>query len=46
MIAGLLEPDGGEMTRRRQGLSSPRSVVPPERPQYEHDFQSYAIWRI
>ena len=30
VIAGLLEPDGGEIRVDGKVLSSPRSVVPPE----------------
>jgi iron(III) transport system ATP-binding protein len=44
MIAGLLEPDGGEIRVDGKVLSSPRSVVPPERRNMSMIFQSYAIW--
>src|SRR3989454_8998170 len=44
MIAGLLEPDGGEIRVDGNVLSSPRSVVPPERRNMSMIFQSYAIW--
>src|SRR5881394_1315568 len=44
MIAGLLEPDGGEVRVDDKVLSSPTSVVPPERRNMSMIFQSYAIW--
>src|SRR6266508_3866358 len=44
MIAGLLEPDGGEIRVDGKVLSSPHSVVPPERRNMSMIFQSYAIW--
>src|SRR6266581_6794767 len=44
MIAGLLEPDGGEIRVDGKVLSSPRAVVPPERRNMSMIFQSYAIW--
>jgi len=44
MIAGLLEPDGGEVRVDGKVLSSPSSVVPPERRNMSMIFQSYAIW--
>src|SRR3989475_5995714 len=44
MIAGLLEPDDGEIRVDGKILSSPHSVVPPERRNMSMIFQSYAIW--
>src|SRR5437879_11429188 len=44
VIAGLLEPDGGEVRVDGKVLSSPHSVVPPERRNMSMIFQSYAIW--
>ena len=44
MIAGLLEPDAGEIRVDGRVLSSPRSVVPPERRNMGMIFQSYAVW--
>src|SRR5256884_2306699 len=44
IIAGLLEPDDGEIRVDGRILSSPRSVVPPEQRNMSMIFQSYAIW--
>jgi len=44
MIAGLLQPDAGEIRVDGQLLSSPRSLVPPERRNMGMIFQSYAVW--
>ncbi|TMH61726.1 MAG: ABC transporter ATP-binding protein [Betaproteobacteria bacterium] len=44
IIAGLLEPDDGEIRVDGKILSSPHSVVPPERRNMSMIFQSYAIW--
>jgi iron(III) transport system ATP-binding protein len=44
MIAGLLEPDEGEIRVDGRVVSSPRSVVPPERRNVGMIFQSYAVW--
>src|SRR5919197_6773924 len=44
MIAGLLEPDAGEIRVDGRVVSSPRSVVPPERRNMGMIFQSYAVW--
>ena len=44
LVAGFLEPDGGEIRLDGQVISSPRSVVPPERRNMSMIFQSYAIW--
>ncbi len=44
LVAGFMEPDGGEIRLDGQVISSPRSVVPPERRNMSMIFQSYAIW--
>src|SRR5450759_895554 len=44
MIAGFLEPDGGEIRVGGKVVSSTRGVVPPERRNMSMIFQSYAIW--
>src|SRR2546425_1187044 len=44
IIAGLLEPDAGEIRVDGKVLSSPHAVVPPERRNMSMIFQSYAIW--
>jgi iron(III) transport system ATP-binding protein len=44
MIAGFLEPDGGEIRVNGKRVSAPGSVVPPERRNMGMIFQSYAIW--
>jgi iron(III) transport system ATP-binding protein len=44
MIAGFIEPNGGTIEMDGQVLSSPDSVVPPERRGMSMIFQSYAIW--
>jgi iron(III) transport system ATP-binding protein len=44
MIAGLVEPDAGEVRVGGKVLSRPRSVVPPERRNMGMIFQSYAVW--
>jgi len=44
LVAGFLEPDGGEIRLDGQVISSPQSVVPPERRNMSMIFQSYAIW--
>ena len=44
MIAGFLEPDGGEIRVGGKVVSSVRSVVPPERRNMSMIFQSYAVW--
>jgi iron(III) transport system ATP-binding protein len=44
MIAGFLEPDGGEIRVAGKVISSTRSVVPPERRNMSMIFQSYAVW--
>ena len=44
MLAGFLEPDGGEIRVNGKRVSAPGSVVPPERRNMGMIFQSYAIW--
>ena len=44
MIAGFLEPDAGEIRVAGKVVSSPGSVVPPERRNMSMIFQSYAVW--
>jgi len=44
MIAGLIEPDAGEVRVGGRVLSSPKSVIPPERRNMGMIFQSYAVW--
>ena len=44
MIAGFLPPDAGEIRVDGQVVSSPRSVLPPERRNMGMIFQSYAVW--
>jgi iron(III) transport system ATP-binding protein len=44
MIAGFLEPDGGEIRVGGKVVSAPGAVVPPERRNMGMIFQSYAVW--
>jgi iron(III) transport system ATP-binding protein len=44
LVAGFLPPDAGEIWVGDRCLSSPRSVVPPERRRMAMIFQSYALW--
>jgi len=44
MIAGLIEPDAGEVRVGGKVLSSPRGIIPPERRNMGMIFQSYAVW--
>ncbi|MBX6376259.1 MAG: ABC transporter ATP-binding protein [Acetobacteraceae bacterium] len=44
MIAGFLEPTSGTIEMDGKVISSPGSVMPPERRQMSMIFQSYAIW--
>ena len=44
MIAGFLEPDGGEIRVGGKVVSAPGSVIPPERRNMGMIFQSYAVW--
>jgi iron(III) transport system ATP-binding protein len=44
LVAGFLRPDAGEIWVGERCLSSPGSVVPPERRRMAMIFQSYALW--
>jgi len=44
LVAGFLTPDGGEIWVGDRCLSSPTTVVPPERRRMAMIFQSYALW--
>ena len=44
LLAGLLEPDGGEIRVGGRLLSAPGRVVPPERRRMGMVFQNYAVW--
>jgi iron(III) transport system ATP-binding protein len=44
LVAGFLEPEAGEIWVGDRCLSSPASVVPPERRRMAMIFQSYALW--
>src|SRR4051812_24630837 len=44
MIAGFMPPSTGTIEMDGQQISSPSSVVPPERRRMSMIFQSYAIW--
>jgi iron(III) transport system ATP-binding protein len=44
MIAGFLQPDGGEIRVGGKVVSSVQAVVPPERRNMSMIFQSYAVW--
>ena len=44
MIAGLAEPDGGEIRVSGRVMSSARGVIPPEQRKMSMIFQSYAVW--
>jgi iron(III) transport system ATP-binding protein len=44
MIAGFLEPDGGEIRVSGKVVSRPGNVVAPERRNMGMIFQSYAVW--
>jgi len=44
MLAGFLEPDGGEIRVNGKVISAPGSVLPPERRNMSMIFQSYAVW--
>jgi len=44
MIAGFMPPTTGSIEMDGQQISSPGSVVPPERRRMSMIFQSYAIW--
>ena len=44
LVAGFMEPDGGEIQMDREVVSNPAAVVPPERRNMSMIFQSYAVW--
>jgi iron(III) transport system ATP-binding protein len=44
LIAGFVEPTGGEIRVGDRVLSSPSRTVPPERRNMSMIFQSYALW--
>ena len=44
LVAGFLKPEAGEIWVGDRCLSSPATVVPPERRQMAMIFQSYALW--
>ena len=44
LIAGFLQPEGGEIQVNQQVISSPSLLVPPERRNMSMIFQSYAVW--
>ena len=44
LVAGFLAPEAGEIWVGERCLSSPGSVVPPERRRMAMIFQSYALW--
>jgi iron(III) transport system ATP-binding protein len=44
LVAGFMAPDGGEIRVGDRVLSSPGTVIPPERRRMAMIFQSYALW--
>jgi iron(III) transport system ATP-binding protein len=44
LVAGFLRPEAGEIWVGDRCLSSPASVIPPERRRMAMIFQSYALW--
>src|SRR6266567_3671942 len=44
LLAGFLQPDGGEIRVGGAVISSPAVLVPPERRNMSMIFQSYAVW--
>jgi iron(III) transport system ATP-binding protein len=44
LVAGFLQPDGGEIRVNDQVISSASILIPPERRHMSMIFQSYAIW--
>src|SRR5215208_4480225 len=44
LLAGFLQPDGGEIHVGGEVVSSPSHLVPPERRNMSMIFQSYAVW--
>jgi iron(III) transport system ATP-binding protein len=44
LVAGFLKPEAGEIWVGERCLSSPATVIPPERRRMAMIFQSYALW--
>src|SRR5574342_860753 len=44
LLAGFLQPDGGEIRVDQKIVSSPSVLIPPERRNMSMIFQSYAVW--
>jgi iron(III) transport system ATP-binding protein len=44
LLAGFLQPDGGEIRVGGEVISSPSLLLPPERRNMSMIFQSYAVW--
>jgi iron(III) transport system ATP-binding protein len=44
MLAGFVEPDGGEIRVNGKAISALGAVLPPERRNMGMIFQSYAVW--
>jgi iron(III) transport system ATP-binding protein len=44
LLAGFLQPDGGEIRVDQNVVSSPSVLIPPERRKMSMIFQSYAVW--
>ncbi len=44
LIAGFLEPDGGEIKVGGRSISTPQRSLPPEKRNMSMIFQSYALW--
>jgi iron(III) transport system ATP-binding protein len=44
LLAGFLQPDGGEIRVDHKVISSPAVLIPPERRNMSMIFQSYAVW--
>jgi iron(III) transport system ATP-binding protein len=44
LLAGFLQPDGGEIRVGQKVVSSPAVLIPPERRNMSMIFQSYAVW--
>src|SRR6266511_4345737 len=44
LVAGFLKPEAGEIWVGNRCLSSPATVIPPERRRMAMIFQSYALW--
>jgi iron(III) transport system ATP-binding protein len=44
LVAGFLQPDGGEIRVDGNVISSPSLLIPPERRNMSMIFQSYAVW--